>query len=230
MTIQKAPSLAAGIAAILILTGAANAQQLGFAACKADIRTLCEDASGLAGRLQCLKTNQDKLSPECMGAIRAVLGAVQSKAAAVENAPQPLAACQQDLATLCPDIKAGEGGRIRCLRDNSPKLSPGCSDALKAARAQSKNALTACEADRNRLCSSAGGKPADQLKCLREKVGELGAECRKLVEIVRPAKAKAPVKEATPPAGIAPASPSPPAAATLPPSPAPPAALPAPRG
>lgn len=238
MMIEKGFGLAIGIASLVFLGSAAIAQQpapppaqegaqgggarLGFAACKSDLQTLCRDASGLAARIQCLKTNQDKLSPDCIGAIRAILGVVQAKAAAVENAPRPLQACQQDLATLCPDLTAGERGRMRCLRDNSAKLSPGCTSALKVARTQSQNALLACEADRTRLCGGAGNKPADQLKCLKEKASELGAECRKLVEIVRPAKkaaAKAEAKTAPAPtaASVPPASP--------PSSPPPPAAI-----
>ena len=74
-----------------------------FAACKSDISELCKDApSGIGGRLQCLKANQDKLSPACMGAIQSVLGVVKAKAATMQNAPRPIKACQSDLAT--PEI------------------------------------------------------------------------------------------------------------------------------
>lgn len=234
MTIEKAMGLAVGIAALIIgapslaqpvsppVETAQGGGKAGFSACKADIQTLCRDApSGLMGRIQCLKTNQDKLSPECMGAVTSILGVVQAKVATVDNAPRPLQACQQDLASLCPDLKTGEGGRMRCLRDNSAKLSLGCSTALKAARAQTKTALAACEADRARLCG-AGGKPADDIKCLKERISELGAECRKLVDVIRSSKKAAskdpaatvssPAGKSAPPQAIAPSQ-----APTLPP-------------
>ncbi len=250
MTIDKAVSLAIGMLALVVAAPVALAQQVqppaataqagsksGFAACKADIQTLCKDApSGLFGRIQCLKSNQDKLSSECMGAIATILGIVQTKAAAVENAPRPLQACQQDLAAVCPDLKAGDAGRMRCLRDNSAKLSPGCSAALKTVRTQSQAALLACNADRTRLCAAAGNKPADQLKCLKERLGELGAECRKLVDIVRPSKkaaskdAAAGVPGAVPPAKAASPQVAPPHLAAPPGSAPPPPAAITPRG
>jgi hypothetical protein len=187
-----------------------------FAACKADAASLCKDApSGISGRLQCLKANQDKLSPECMGVIRAVLGTVQAKAAAMENAPRPVKACQQELATLCPDITVGEGGRFKCLRDNAPKLSPSCAESLKAARAQAQERLKACDADRARLCSTAGQKPADQLKCLREKQDELGSECRQLITAAK-ATAKSAASAARTEAAAPPSPQLPPAPALKP--------------
>ena len=167
-----------------------------FAACKSDISELCKDApSGIGGRLQCLKANQDKLSPACMGAIQSVLGVVKAKAATMQNAPRPIKACQSDLATLCPDLTVGEGGRIKCLRDNAPKLSPGCADALKAAKAQAQDALKTCNADRERLCGTVGQKYGDQIKCLREKQAELSTECREVVGAAKSA-AKAAAKTA----------------------------------
>lgn len=216
---------ATSLAGLLVMAGQAMAQQPAppspeapaarnpVAACKADMASLCKEApSGLAGKLQCLKTNQDKLSPECMGVIRAVLGAVSTKAAAIEHAPRPVQACKQELATLCPDVAAGEGGRIKCLRDNGPRLSPACADSLKAARVQAQDVLKTCNADRERLCGAAGSKPADQLKCLREKQADLGSDCRALVASVKAAVKKA-GKDAGPAlkAAATPAPPAPPA-------------------
>lgn len=190
-------------------------------ACRADISTLCKDVSGLAARLQCLKSNQDKLSPDCIASIRSVLGAVQAKAAAAAasgNAPRPLKACQQDLAAVCPDLAKGEGGRIKCLRDNRAKLSAICAEALDEARDRLKSTYQACEADRTRLCAAAGSKRADQMACLKERQAELTGECRTFVAAARGAAAKAktaagsggPAAVAAPPAG--PAGPAPPPA------------------
>ncbi len=184
---MTAATIVLGIVGALALCGSAAAQHLNpFAACKADINSLCQDApSGIAGRLQCLKSNQDKLSPECIGTIKAIIGVVQERAAAITDAPKPVKACQQDIAALCPDVAAGDGARIRCLRDNMPKLSPQCAESLKVARTRARSALQACEADRSKLCGSAGSKPAEQLKCLRERTADLSVECRQFISDVK---------------------------------------------
>lgn len=200
-----------------------GAEKGAFAACRADVASLCKDVpSGMFGRLQCLKTNQDKLSPACIGSIRSMLGAVQAKVASPESAPRPLKACAQDLAALCPDISA-EGGRVKCLRDNSPKLSTGCSESIKAIRAQAQDALKACEADRKRLCPGSGDRTADQLKCLRERTAELGAGCRDLVAVAKQAKSKTVSSPDSVPPGAPPTvtrSLAPPASQAPPPPPA----------
>jgi len=184
-----------------------------FAACRADISSLCSDApSGLAGRLQCLKANQNNLSPDCIAAVKDVLGIVIGKAKS-DSAPRPLKACQQDLANLCPDVAAGSNGRMKCLREHSAKLSPACSDALKETRAQAQNALKACDADRTRLCAGQGA--GAQIRCLTERTAELSPECRQVISTARPAKAKAAGAPNAPqdkqPAAPAAQKPSPPA-------------------
>ena len=52
-------------------------------------------------------------------------------------------ACAGDVKTLCPGIEPGGGRLKQCLRDNAAKLSPGCRDALKEARAAKAGAKPA---------------------------------------------------------------------------------------
>lgn len=190
-------------------------------ACKADFNTLCKDASGLGARLQCLRDNRARLSPDCSGAVNAVLGSIQAKAAAGQL-PRPLQACQQDLATLCPDLGKGEPGRMKCLRDNTAKLSPGCAEAIKAARDTARTRMQVCEADRARLCASAGKQPAEQMRCLRDKQTELSPDCRQMVAAARAAAPKLSGQ-----GDGAAAAPRPlPAPTASPPAPLPPAAAP----
>ena len=229
---MKATLPALGLAALLSLTAGASAQQAApapqqvpatappaaqapdqvpgrrdlMAACRSDFKSLCNDASGLGARLQCLKENRSKLSPDCSSLISTVLGNVQAKAAA-GGLPRPLQACQQDLASLCPDLGKGEPGRMKCLRDNSAKLSPGCAETIKTAREQVKNRMQVCEADRARLCGSAGKQPREQLTCLKGKEAELSAECRQVVAAARTPQAKALMKgDGAPPSARAPAA------------------------
>ena len=46
-------------------------------------------------------------------------------------------ACRQDIQTLCPDTKPGDGRLKACIRKNHSKLSEPCKDALKAKRKES---------------------------------------------------------------------------------------------
>ncbi len=43
-------------------------------------------------------------------------------------------ACKQDIETLCPDIKPGEGRLKACFKSNYKQLSPGCKESIKANR------------------------------------------------------------------------------------------------
>jgi hypothetical protein len=55
-----------------------------------------------------------------------------------EDAPppphdRPLAACRQDVHTLCPDVQPGGGRIIACLKSHAEQVSPDCKAAMKAA-------------------------------------------------------------------------------------------------
>jgi hypothetical protein len=80
-------------------------------------------------------------------AMAAALGlAMAGAAAAQEQAPQGAGAggggrgavrhaCAADIQTYCPGIQPGGEQLRECMRQNAEKLSGGCKDALKAARA-----------------------------------------------------------------------------------------------
>jgi hypothetical protein len=84
-----------------------------------------------------------------MGAavMAAALGlAMADAAAAQEQAPQGAGpgggghgmvrqACAADVQTFCPGMRPGGEELRACMRQNAEKLSAGCKDALKAARA-----------------------------------------------------------------------------------------------
>ena len=46
----------------------------------------------------------------------------------------PLAACKQDVHTLCPDVQPGGGRIVACLKSHAEQVSPDCKAAMKAAR------------------------------------------------------------------------------------------------
>jgi hypothetical protein len=45
----------------------------------------------------------------------------------------PMAACKQDVQTLCPNVPRGGGRIAACLKSHASEVSPDCKTALKAA-------------------------------------------------------------------------------------------------
>jgi hypothetical protein len=114
-----------------------------MAACRLDIATHCADAqSGGGGRVQCLRANQAKLTPECAAALTAVaqkrqVNKAERKGGGVQGG------CADDAQRLC----AGTRGpaRSQCLEQKRPELSPACSAALekRALRAAARSSAPA---------------------------------------------------------------------------------------
>jgi hypothetical protein len=94
--------------------------------CRADADRLCKDVpAGGGGRARCLREHRDQVSPEC----RAQLEPAQRERNR-ERLSEVRAECQEDVAKLCPDVQPGGGAILRCLRENSEKLSAGCREAM----------------------------------------------------------------------------------------------------
>jgi len=107
--------------------------------------------SGGAAALQCLETNEAKLSASCKSAVMAAGGAgapvaagstatVAPAAAEPALALRPLrpreillvmrSACGEDVRALCRGVAPGGGRIIECLAGQSAKLSPACHSVL----------------------------------------------------------------------------------------------------
>ena len=92
--------------------------------CTAEIRTFCFDVQPGGGRIiQCLKTNEAKLSPACTGRVNDLR----------ETMSGPLGACRDDWAALCyhPRASTGRQEMIQCLQAHQAKVSAGCQKALQ---------------------------------------------------------------------------------------------------
>ena len=99
--------------------------------CTDEIRTFCADVKPGGGRiLQCLKTNEAKLSPACTGRVNDLQAAVSG----------PLGACRDDWAALCyhPRASTGRQEMIQCLQAHQAKVSAGCQKALLGVSGQRK--------------------------------------------------------------------------------------------
>jgi hypothetical protein len=130
-------------------------------ACPTDYQQHCAAVpAGGKASLDCLERNLASLSPACQQAVKAVSGggtaphataapATGSAGAAPAPsagtaAPPPMSPRQQlmvvrqycgsDYRALCSGVPLGGGRAIACLRANASALSPGCRNALSAAR------------------------------------------------------------------------------------------------
>jgi hypothetical protein len=108
---------------------------------------------GGAKALRCLQRNTEQLSPVCHDAVVAItkgspaaeVNDVPASAPAVApRGPTPmirpreafvvLRICGEDERRLCGGVQPGGGRIIACLAENVSSLSPGCREALTAAR------------------------------------------------------------------------------------------------
>jgi len=69
-----------------------------------------------------------------------VIGFVAMAAFADDAVPPPeggaMAACRQDVQTLCPGVQRGGGRIMACLKSHAPEVSSGCKAAIKEAHAR----------------------------------------------------------------------------------------------
>ena len=103
------------IAAAAFAVGLAQMPQFAFAKgeCKADVEKFCKDIPHGKGAIrQCLKQNQDRLSPSC-----------QTK---IERAEQRKLACKADKDKFCKDVKPGDGRIKACMKSHEAEISATC--------------------------------------------------------------------------------------------------------
>lgn len=90
--------------------------------------------------------------------------------------------CKTDIETHCKDVKPGAGAIMKCLHQNSEKLSEACKSRGRMAQAKMKEIRGACKEDFKKHC--AGVKPggAARMKCFAENKEKFSAECRSEME------------------------------------------------
>jgi hypothetical protein len=101
------------------ISGEVRAQEI---PCTEEIRTFCADVQPGGGRImQCLKTNEAKLSPACTGRMNDFQATVSG----------PLGACRDDWVAYCyhPRVSTGREAMLQCLQANQPKVSSSCQKA-----------------------------------------------------------------------------------------------------
>jgi Cysteine rich repeat len=128
--------------------------------CRSDFQAHCSGVpTGGQAALDCLKQNASQTSPACQQALSALGSGSASNAKASSGSPPMTAApatqgagatggamsprdearvlrgaCEADYRSHCPGVQLGGGRAIACLKANAAALSPGCQNALMAAK------------------------------------------------------------------------------------------------
>lgn len=151
---------------------AAGSARAGDEACRADVERLCAGIAPGGGRIAaCLKANQAQVSPEC----KAELASVARKVKEVGEA------CEDDIQSLCPDVKPGQGAVLRCLRANLFSVSPACQEIVRAAQEKAAEFQKACGKDARTLCEGIRPGQGRILACLESRKADLSPACQALM-------------------------------------------------
>jgi hypothetical protein len=157
---------------MLVLLLAAGTARAGDDACKPDVERLCAGITPGGGRIAaCLKANEAQVSPACKAELASVARKVRELGAA----------CEDDVLSLCPDIKPGQGAVLRCLRDNLFSVTPGCQEVVKGAQEKLAEFQKACGKDARALCKGIKPGQGRVLACLESRKADLSPGCQALM-------------------------------------------------
>ena len=97
--------------------------------CEKELISYCSQVTPGEGRvLACLYAHNDKLSGKCEFALYDAAVQLERFVAALSYMANE---CDEDLDKFCTGVAAGEGRLLKCLDDNSEKISVRCTQALK---------------------------------------------------------------------------------------------------
>ena len=97
--------------------------------CENELTSYCKDVTPGEGRiLACLYARSDKLTGRCEYALYDAAVQLERFVAALSYVANE---CDADLEKFCADIEVGEGRVLKCLDENSSKISARCTQALK---------------------------------------------------------------------------------------------------
>jgi hypothetical protein len=97
--------------------------------------------------------------------------------------------CKDDAATLCKDVKPGEGRIIKCLKQREAELSGSCRASMTKKKEefgrkhpQAAKTMAACEADKEKFCQDVKPGEGRIVDCMKSHAGELSPGCREMME------------------------------------------------
>jgi hypothetical protein len=110
-------------------TAADNLVETVAKGCEKELTSYCSNVTPGEGRiLACLYAHSDKLSGQCEYALYDAAVQLERFVAALSYLANE---CDEDLDNFCKNVEMGEGRLLKCLDDNSAKISERCAQALK---------------------------------------------------------------------------------------------------
>jgi hypothetical protein len=101
------------------------------ASCGPDIDNVCRGVNLDPTRLKdCLRKNDDALSPKCKGDYLRAIGAIEQRVTARGKLVQ---LCNWELNRFCKEIRADRIKGLQCLLDSAKKGTPNCQKAIESA-------------------------------------------------------------------------------------------------
>jgi len=108
---------------------AKNVVEIVAVGCDKELTTYCSNVTPGEGRvLACLYAHSDKLSGQCEFALYDVAVQLERFVAALGYVANE---CDTDMDKFCAEVAIGEGRILKCLDENSSKISARCTQALK---------------------------------------------------------------------------------------------------
>jgi hypothetical protein len=108
-----------------------------------------------------------------LGTLVILLGTALSAMADEKLMARAVESCGSDITAYCPHVKMGQGRILACLLANDDKISTECGMALnevtlniEEVRAQGKEIVEACEADRETFCPTEYWAEGGVVRCL----------------------------------------------------------------
>ncbi len=87
--------------------------------------------------------------------------------------------CARDIAALCPNVPAGGGRIVACLKTDAVALSSACRQRLEKLQAQLKGVHQACEDDIALFCTGVEPGEGRIARCLEANEAHLSQVCKR---------------------------------------------------
>jgi hypothetical protein len=127
------------LALVAVVPSRASAQTMNFeqstailaASCGTDIDNVCRGVSLDPARLKdCLRRNDDGISPKCRGDYLRVFSAIEQRVSARATLAK---LCNWEMNHLCGEVRQDPAKGLQCLLDSTKKATPNCNKAINAA-------------------------------------------------------------------------------------------------
>ncbi len=123
--------MAAGLLCVGLIPGTA-VSAADRNACSADIAKFCTNIKpGVIPLMECLEKHENELSGECKAFEETMGGRGAERGEKVREKVKFRQACMNDMTKFCKEANPTQGGMLKCLNDNTKKISASCRGSIK---------------------------------------------------------------------------------------------------